>query len=643
MKPKQCPICNEMFVPKSSRQKYCKKEIIKKCPVCGDDFIGFCAPDSPTTCTKKECKRRAGAIASINIIKTCKLCGREFKPTSSVQEYCNLPVTRTCEFCGKLFEIKCTGEQYKIKTCSEECMQKLASVNRQKGYMQQTLICELCGLEFHPKSNTQRVCERTHYNKCIVCGKSYVLPYKSSIGQIDLRQTCSSECLSKYRSKNNPFSDPEIRERIKQTMLEKYGVEHPAQNEEIQKKMFATYKDNTGYDHPSHNPNTLKGKRFNVSSLETKLANVLNNNQIEFETQKLISKDGVHHAFDFYLPKYKMYIDVDGVYYHGYLDDSNGGQISEDRDAIRTYLIEEGEIYTVVVESEFKNQVEELLKQLAEIDSGTFSYESYMFDWCRAIDFPYPEYEEDRMKKDYANLCKYDSTSYDSHAKLGFSSIRNFHRSIYDARVGNSISIKEAWEDDTILKKVIKNRMIYCNKVDPSKILAGFYISKIVPKISIFNPVLARYLTLKYLNKYREVLDPFSGYSGRMLGVCSTGKEYFGMDINETTVHETNEIIKFHDLLAIVDEANILDDTDVVQVGESLLTCPPYSKKETYGTESQYRTCDEWIDIVLHKYNCKRYVFVVDSTDKYKLNVTENIVTKSYFSTVVEKVIVIDK
>lgn len=249
MKERECKQCGNIFTPKSPRQYYCNKEIIKKCPVCNDEYISYCHPDAPTTCSKKECKKRAGYIASTGAMRKCKSCGREFKPTSSTQEYCNLLTTKTCAVCGKEFTIKCTGEALKTQTCSEECANKLASMHRQESYMQQTKICELCGKEFHPRSNTQKVCEREHFSKCIVCGKEFKLNYKSAIGQVDLRKTCSDECYRKQFLGNNPFENKESLEKYRATSKERYGVSHPMQNKDIQKKQANSTKQKYGVEH----------------------------------------------------------------------------------------------------------------------------------------------------------------------------------------------------------------------------------------------------------------------------------------------------------------------------------------------------------------------------------------------------------
>lgn len=243
------------------------------------------------------------------------------------------------------------------------------------------------------------------------------------------------------------------------------------------------------------------------------------------------------------------------------------------------------------------------------------------------------------MMKDWRSLHKYKSETYRPNARLGMSLIKNFHRSMYDARVGNCVSVRQAWEDDSLLRKVIENRLIYKNNVDPSKVLQGFNISKTCPTVSIFNPVLARYLTEKYLQRFDQVFDPFSGFSGRLLGVTSCNKSYVGQDLNEQAVRESNDIIDFLNLQdAQVSCKDILSSSGTY---DCLLTCPPYGKKETYSSETIFKSCDEWIDECLQRFECKRYVFVVDETSKYKDYIKETLTNKSHFYKTFEYVVVI--
>ena len=242
-RPKICPICGETFIPKSPRQKYCKKEIKKICPICGSEYTVLCQPDkeNPVTCSKPECKQLAAKIGEQKKLKICRVCGQPFHPASSRQMDCNKPVEKVCKVCGKTYIGKCSMNDTST-TCSPECSQKLASQNRIKSYQEETRICELCGKTFHPKSNTQKICDDIHYRNCVICGKKFILD--TSKQRADWPETCSHECAVKYRFKNgNPFQKIEIRE-----------------------KALESYKQNTGYDHPMHNPDVVaKMKQTSVS------------------------------------------------------------------------------------------------------------------------------------------------------------------------------------------------------------------------------------------------------------------------------------------------------------------------------------------------------------------------------------------
>lgn len=178
--------------------------------------------------------------------------------------------------------------------------------------------------------------------------------------------------------------------------------------------------------------------------------------------------------------------------------------------------------------------------------------------------------------------------------------------------------------------------------LNPAKVLAGFNISKIGPVVSLFNPVLAKYLVNKYLSGFDAVFDPFSGFSGRLIGAVAAGKRYIGQDLREVSVKESNEIIDF---LKIQDKASIAHK-DVLQSHgeyECLLTCPPYGFKEVYGDETVFKSCDGWIDECLDRFKCRRYVFIIDETEKYRDYISEELHNASHFSNSVEHIVVIDR
>lgn len=263
-----------------------------------------------------------------------------------------------------------------------------------------------------------------------------------------------------------------------------------------------------------------------------------------------------------------------------------------------------------------------------------------IFKWCRSIDFPYPKYSHTVLLNGWNKLCEYDFTNYKPGQKYCLKLINHFHKSIWQCSVNNKPAIYNAWNNDDMLLKVIKNRLIYKNNIDPSKILAGFNISKIAPKISIFNPVLTKYLITKYLSQFNTIRDPFSGYSGRMLGTLATNKNYIGSDINDITINESINISKF------INRQVDLSVKDILSINEThencaVLTCPPYNCKENWNMPLQNLLCDEWIDIVLKNIKVDKYLFVVDDTHKYKNYIVETLTNTSHFGHNNEYVILI--
>lgn len=435
----------------------------------------------------------------------------------------------------------------------------------------------------------------------------------------------------------------EVKEKRKSTNMNRYGTSTPLTTTTAKTNRKRSLLEKYGVDSPMKVPSIRykQAKSAKKSLLEVRVSNLLSQYNIEFEQQYVISKDGHTHAFDFYVPKYKILVDADGKYYHSYLSDPDGKHVRDDYDDVRMYLVPEDHTFILAVEGHEEQAVKQVYKTIKQIDEGVYDYKGDLFRWCRAVGFPYPVYTAERMEKDWTHLCLYENDVYKPTCRLGMSIVSHFHKSVYDCRVGKARSVKEAWEDDEALKKVIANRLVYQNVVNPSKVLKGFNVCKEAPVVSRFNPVLAKHLVRKYLNEFDEVFDPFSGFSGRLLGVAACGKKYVGQDIRWQAVEESNQIIRFLDLKdCSVVPKDVLKSSGTY---ECLLTCPPYFEKETYGDEVCYKTCDEWIDECLQRFKCSKYVFVVDETKKYKDFVVEEVQNSSHFSKAVEYVVAISR
>lgn len=169
----------------------------------------------------------------------------------------------------------------------------------------------------------------------------------------------------------------------------------------------------------------------------------------------------------------------------------------------------------------------------------------------------------------------------------------------------------------------------------------GLTTSMSAPFVSYFKPVYAKYLINKYLKKFSTIFDPFAGFGGRLLGTVSLNKNYIGYDLNDNVIIENKQIWEFWKDNTFTKSDVQLYCKDSLNINEienfdCLFTCPPYSDLETWRNSKGELikcelNCDEIIDVILQKYNCKKYVFVVDNKiQKYKQNVVEELNNFSY-------------
>lgn len=186
----------------------------------------------------------------------------------------------------------------------------------------------------------------------------------------------------------------------------------------------------------------------------------------------------------------------------------------------------------------------------------------------------------------------------------------------------------------------------------PSELLLHIYaqgmmVMRMYPEVSYFKPSLAKYLINKYLNDSKFIIDPFSGYSGRMLGVLASGKKYCGSDLCQMSVIESQEIYNwlvnnFDGIPEAYIEESDAENTHTSDF-DALFTCPPYEDIESWpDVHSDIHNCDEWIDICISNNKCKKYLFVVDDKiDKWKSNIVETIENCSHFGKNVEYVVLV--
>lgn len=417
----------------------------------------------------------------------------------------------------------------------------------------------------------------------------------------EVKEKIRKTCKEKYGTENS-FQSEIVKQKYRENNLKKYGVEHPAQFKYVQEKAKQTCIEKYGHYPITYNKYEFDNEKFD-SSFELAYYIWLKDNGIDFTFHPNIS-----FPYEYAGKVHSYYPDflVDGT-----VTEIKGSQFFENGKMINPYDRTQDELYNAKYQCMLKNNVNIITDCTEYIDYVNNKYTTdFITLFKKDLPFPYPCYTV----------------------------IQKYHPSIYDAHRNGAPSIKKAWQDKNLVYKCAMNRLKYINRCTPSDIVEGFNVTKIAPKVSVFKHKLAKRLVKQYLNEYNEVFDPFSGFSGRMLGVTACRKNYIGQDINPVHVAESNNMINDLKLHAVVTCKDIFESAGTY---ECLFTCPPYNLKEIWNEHETNMSCDQWIDECIKRFNCKQYLFIVDNTEKYKSNIVETIQNKSHFGTNYEYVVLI--
>ncbi len=413
--------------------------------------------------------------------------------------------------------------------------------------------------------------------KCDVCGKEVTKPYHA-ITKLKCRQHSTKSTLLEKYGVESIFNRPDIRKNTVKAL----------KKEETQIKRMQTCLEKYGVK------NINQVKEIKAKAINTLLSNRNN-------THSNIELSGLRNIYSY---DNHIFSSLENLYYWIYCTENH-----------------------ITPDMQFNYSEEDLAKSITFVDNKYTKDFVPLFN----IDLPFPYLNEDLR----------DTTD------IGL--IHHFHKSIYDATRKGKLAPTVAWQDKNIIKKVALNRLKYKGHCRPSDILQGFNVTRIANKISVFKPKLAEELIKKYLCDADMIIDPFSGFSGRMLGSFNCGKHYIGWDINEDHVRESNEIAQYKKIEDMCD----IKVQDLITCEEKdwsalrnvcLFTCPPYGGKEHWNKNNDEieKSCDEWIDLCLEKHKgCKKYLFVIDETEKYKDKIIDVITNKSHFGSNNEYIILL--
>lgn len=415
------------------------------------------------------------------------------------------------------------------------------------------------------------------------------------------------------------------------------GASHPS---ERARQALEIYFNKTGFRNPSQNPETRRKifQKQEMSLPEKKIFSFLKNREFDFQYNSQL--DDIGKFWDFIIFKNghpKIIVEIDGEFVHGLTQDANSGHVNGVKDAERFQKIDEDIIY---LQCDSKNVEELQIEILRVFDLDYQKWIGEIVERCLSMDFPFPSYEEKRMRRDYQNLCK--QQSYKRNFYTGNSIILNFHRSIYHSHREGQPSPYQAWQDKKTLERCVKNRFIYSSNLSSVGIARGFEMNRIASRVSVFQPSLARMIIWRYAMDCETIIDPFSGFSGRMLGSTSLNKMYYGFDIRKDVIDESQQVVDFLQLKNVVlGVKDIINDSYGGEY-DLLLTCPPYENKEIWFDDQKNHHVDFYIDLTIKKIKAKKYIFIIDDVEtEYEKYLVDYVHNQSHFGRNKEKLIFI--
>ena len=298
-KSKICPICGEQFSPKSARQIYCKRLVVRKCVVCGKEYNSECVKDY-SRCCSADCTKLYAHTQSVasyaNITKTCVLCGKSFTPKNNTQKICEDQHFRTCVVCGKSFEIIWKpGRNIDdiARTCSPECKTKLTFA---KGNPAQRPECKAKAKQTYLDNYGVDHPMHSEVVKTKVDNTMQDRYGKKRFSQTEEYKVRAIETNKKRYGTDWAMQNPSIKKKSEDTLMSNFEVTNPMQSAEIVAGMQKSYKAKTGYDFPFQNPE-VKEKIKETNRSVYGCENVLQNPDVRAKaTETMRERFGVTSA-----------------------------------------------------------------------------------------------------------------------------------------------------------------------------------------------------------------------------------------------------------------------------------------------------------------------------------------------------------
>lgn len=478
-----------------------------------------------------------------------------------------------------------------------------------------------------------------------------------------IKRGCEKTSMEKFGAKN-VFSENWCKEKIKNTMIKKYGVNNIMKLDDMKSKVllsfFETIKNRPKkiYKIGTYDPNK-------PSSLEFDLRKKLEELNIKYESPFVYQGK----RYDFYIPEINSVIELDGEAYHkdtlekltvmtinGSVNDYKKNKLIEDTsynfyriryDTNRFIFDEKDDLFNKISEFTYKPDYSLSYKQKIVnkkyfkkyIEShGREELKKYSKCFLKFIrtfrpTLPYPDLEENLqevIKKiqnvDISRVYNFKTKEFSNNiSTVGHNYLKHHFHSYWNSKFNGNPSPAEAWLNDKIMQEIIDYR-IGLNNSDEifdfslHQLVRGLSARRIT--VSFFKPLLAFSIYKTVLGDKNDpiVFDPCCGFGGRLLGFKSAypNGKYIGCEPNVETYNELMKLIKDGGWENAVELYNCkLEDYNHKQNYDLIFTSIPYFDSEIYSNNIQYNSFEEWKFTFINSIeNCKNCGLCLINTTK---------------------------
>lgn len=215
--------------------------------------------------------------------------------------------------------------------------------------------------------------------------------------------------------------------------------------------------------------------------------------------------------------------------------------------------------------------------------------------------FPYLNLSEEYIQKEWDYLMKFNTKFHWKapnvlrHVEVGNNIFKHYMKHMIEAKYKH-VSPIEVFEGFMPLRKCLQ----YCLKSKKS-ILPGFVFNALVyfnGGVSGFPCAVSKSLVKKFSKAGDTVVDPCSGWGGRLLGTGAANRNYFGFEPWEKTHESLVRMIKDLRIKNAEVLAQEFCSKDAPSECALVLTSPPYIDLEVYGSRMSEKKWNELVSSI---------------------------------------------